>query len=83
MAWHPNGRSLLCGTSKGTMHAWDVQSKRELLRINAGLSTFSRSFGDGRAQYCMGNDHCKPGKIYIFTNSGDSFDFKGCANFSA
>ena len=36
VAWHPNGQSLITGTAAGTLHAWDLASGRELLRISVG-----------------------------------------------
>ncbi len=36
VAWHPSGRSVVVGTAAGTMHAWDLASNRELMRINVG-----------------------------------------------
>lgn len=35
-AWHPDHNTLVTGTSTGVMHAWEVSSNRELLRITAG-----------------------------------------------
>ena len=72
------------------MHAWDVQSKRELLRINAGLSTFSRSSGGGKGakwtitvnsgQYVFSyiqHDHCKLCEICIFVYLEETLDSLG------
>ena len=36
VAWHPAGRIAVVGTSQGTLHAWDVTSKREILRVHTG-----------------------------------------------
>lgn len=38
-AWHPDSSTIITGTSTGVMHAWEVSSSRELLRITAGLAT--------------------------------------------
>lgn len=38
-AWHPDSSTIVTGTSTGVMHAWEVSSNRELLRITAGLAT--------------------------------------------
>eukprot|EP00884_Botryococcus_braunii_P018760 jgi/Botrbrau1/5568/Bobra.0023s0051.1 len=36
LAWHPLGGYLFVGTSVGTIHAWELSTNQELLRINAG-----------------------------------------------
>ncbi len=38
-AWHPDSSTIITGTSTGVIHAWEVSSNRELLRITAGLVT--------------------------------------------
>jgi len=38
-AWHPDSSIIITGTSTGVIHAWEVSSNRELLRITAGLIT--------------------------------------------
>ena len=35
-AWHPEGSVLVTGTSRGTLHAWEVASRHELLRLHTG-----------------------------------------------
>lgn len=37
VAWHPKGKIAIVGTSQGMIHAWDTVTKRELLRIQAGI----------------------------------------------
>jgi U3 small nucleolar RNA-associated protein 4 len=36
VAWHPNGRCVVSGGTDGCIHAWDVNTGHELLRITAG-----------------------------------------------
>ena len=42
VAWHPDAHTLVTGSSAGMLHAWDVASARELLRINAGMLLISK-----------------------------------------
>ena len=43
-AWHPDSSTIITGTSTGVIHAWEVSSNRELLRITAGLVTNTFAF---------------------------------------
>lgn len=36
VAWHPNGSVAYTGTSEASLHAWDVQTRREIIRIHTG-----------------------------------------------
>lgn len=36
VAWHPGGQSVLVGSAAGSLHAWQIASGRELMRINVG-----------------------------------------------
>ena len=38
VTWHPNAKTLVTGTSDGSLHAWDTSSKREILRVHTGKS---------------------------------------------
>ena len=37
VAWNPKGNVVLTGTSEGSLHAWNVNSRREILRIHTGM----------------------------------------------
>lgn len=50
VAWHPNAKSLVTGTSDGSLHAWDVGSKREILRVHTGELSHAASLAGCQIQ---------------------------------
>ena len=53
VAWNPKGNIVLTGTSEGSLHAWNVNSRREILRIHTGMLLGLSGTGSCRRAYTL------------------------------
>lgn len=60
VAWHPIGNTIVAGTADGSLHAWSLNTKREVLQVRTGKHTpFSRFYHTHRPIPFQTQSSCK------------------------